>query len=149
MPDVWTEEWYAAMLEMADSRDDLSAKVPQGEWRVAVEIEGDGKSPYIAEGEIKHFFVRIIDGKVKEYKELPEKIPGKGLHYRITGPASVFEGMAAGILDPVEKGLDGTIKIRGDMRLLMQYAELGNVMFEIYTQSQATEWPKGAPPYDE
>ncbi len=90
----------------------------------------------------------IIDGKVKEYKEHLEKIPGKGLNYRITGPASVFEGMAAGVLDPVEKGLDGTIKIRGDMRLLMQYAELSNVMFEIYTQSKVTEWPKGEPPYD-
>jgi len=149
MPDIWTEEWYQAMLEMADSRDDLSAKVPKGEWRVAVEIEGDGKSPYIAEGEIKHFFVRIVDGKVKEYKEHAEKIPGKGLHYRITGPASVFEGMAAGILDPIEKGLDGSIRIRGDMRLLMQYAELGNVMFDIYTQSGVTDWPKGQPPYEQ
>jgi hypothetical protein len=148
MPGIWSEQWYEAMLEMAGSRDDLSAKVPQGEWRVAVEVEGDGKSPYIPAGEVKHFFVRIVDGKVVEYREEKEKIPGKGLHYRITGPAEVFEGMAAGILDPVEKGLDGSVKIRGDMRLLMQYAELGNVMFEIYTQSEVTEWPKGKPPYD-
>ena len=148
MPDIWTEEWYAAMLDMANSRDDLSVKVPQGEWRVAVEVEGDGKSPYIPEGEVKHFFVHMVDGKVKEYKEFPEKIPGKGLHYRVTGPAEVFEGLAAGVLDPVEKGLDGSVTVKGDMRLLLQHAELGNVMFDIYTQSGVTEFPKGKPPYD-
>jgi hypothetical protein len=83
-----------------------------------------------------------------EYKESAEKIPGKGLQYRIIGPASIFEGMAAGILDPVEKGLDGTLIVRGDMRLLMQNAELANVIFEIYSQSGVTEFPKGKPPYE-
>jgi hypothetical protein len=34
------------------------------------------------------------------------------------------------------------------MRLLMQNAELGNVIFEIYTQSDVTEFPKGKPPYE-
>ena len=76
MPAIWSEEWYEAMLEMADSRDDLSAKVPQGEWNVAVEVEGDGQSPYIPADVVKHFFVRIVDGKIVEYKEFPEKIPG-------------------------------------------------------------------------
>jgi len=147
MPGIWSEEWYKAMLELANSRDDLSTKVPQGEWRVAVEVEGDGKSPYVPAGEVKHFFIHIKDGKIKEYKEFPEKIPGKGLHYRITGPAEIFEGMAAGKLDPVEKGLDGSLTIKGDMRLLLQNAELGNVIFEIYTNSGVTEWPKGEPPY--
>jgi hypothetical protein len=148
MPDIYTEEWYQAMVELANSRDDLSAKVPQGEWRIAIEIEGDGKSPYVPSGEIKNYFIRLLDGKVLEYKESSEKISGKGLQYRIIGPASIFEGMAAGILDPVEKGLDGTLIIRGDMRLLMQNAELANVIFEIYTQSGVTEFPKGRPPYE-
>lgn len=148
MPDIYTEEWYQAMVELANSHDDLSSKVPQGEWRIAVEIEGDGKSPYVPLGEVKNYFIRLHDGKVMEYKESAEKISGKGLQYRIIGPASIFEGMAAGILDPVEKGLDGTLTIRGDMRLLMQNAELANVIFEIYTQSGVTDFPKGRPPYD-
>jgi hypothetical protein len=148
MPGIYTEEWYQAMVELANSRDDLSAKVPQGEWRIAVEIEGDGKSPYVPLGETKNYFIHLVDGKVVEYKESAEKIPGKGLQYRIIGPASIFEGMAAGILDPVEKGLDGTLIIRGDMRLLMQNAELANVIFEIYSQSGVTEFPKGKPPYE-
>ena len=148
MPGIYSDEWYQAMVELADSRDDLSAKVPQGEWRIVVEIEGDGKSPYIPAGQTKNFFIRLLDGKIQEYNESLEKIPGKGLHYRITGPASVFDGMAAGILDPVEKGLDGTLTIRGDMRLLMQHAELANVIFEIYTQSGVTDFPKGRPPYE-
>jgi hypothetical protein len=148
MPAIYTEEWYQAMVKLANSRDDLSEKVPQGEWRVAVEIEGDGNSPYVPPGEIKNYFIRLVDGKIEEYSESVEKISGKGLQYRITGPASVFEGIAAGILDPIEKGLDGTLTIRGDMRLLMQNAELSNVIFEVYTQSGVTEFPKGSPPYE-
>ena len=148
MPAIYTSEWYETMFELANSRDDISQKVPPGEWRIALEIRGDGKSPYIPAGEARYFLVRFLDGKVAEYRELPECAPGKGLHYRILGPASVFEGVAAGVLDPVEVGLNGAITIRGDMRLLMQHADMVNVIFEVYTQSNVTEWPKGKPPYD-
>ena len=148
MPDIFTPEWYDAMLKLANSRDDLSEKVPQGEWRVAIEIEGDGISPYTPEGEFKYFFVHMVDGKIKELKPCEEKIPGKGLNYRIIGPASVFESMAAGLMDPIEKGLDGTLSIRGDMRLLMQNADLANIIFDVYKSFDLTNWPKGKPPYE-
>ncbi|MFO7962889.1 MAG: SCP2 sterol-binding domain-containing protein [Desulfobacterales bacterium] len=148
MPDIFTEEWYDAMLALANSRDDLSSKVPKGEWKVAIEIEGDGKSPYIPKGDHKYFFVHMVDGKIVELKPTKEKIPGKGLNYRISGPAEVFESMAAGLMDPIEKGLDGTLTIRGDMRLLMQNADLANIIFDVYKSSDLTDWPKGKPPYD-
>ena len=147
MAAIYTTEWYEAMLNLANSRNDISEKVPQGEWRIAVEVVGDGKSPYVPEGTTKNFFVRFLDGKVAEYKECPDKVPGKGLHYRITGPAYIFDGVAAEIVDPVEVGLNGSITIRGDMRLLMQHADMVNVIFEVYAQSDVTEWPKGKPPY--
>jgi len=38
------------MFNLSNSRDDISEKVPQGEWRVAVEVVGDGKSPSVPEG---------------------------------------------------------------------------------------------------
>jgi len=148
MPDIFTKEWYDAMLELANSRDDLSEKVPQGEWRIAIEIEGDDTSPYTPPGEVKHFFVHIQEGKISELRPAEEKITMKGLNYRITGPASVFESMAAGLADPIEKGLDGTLSIRGDMRLLLQNADLANVIFDVYKSSELTDWPKGMPPYD-
>ena len=147
MPDIFTPEWYDAMLKLANSRDDLSEKVPQGDWRVAIEIEGDEISPYTSEGEFKYFYVHMVDGKIKELEPRPEKISGKGLNYRIIGPASVFESMAAGLMDPIEKGLDGTLSIRGDMRLLMQNADLANIIFDVYKSSDLTVWPKGKPPY--
>jgi hypothetical protein len=148
MPDIYTNEWYDAMLELANSRDDLSAKVPQGEWKVAVEIEGDDISPYIQTGEHKYFYIRMVDGKIVEMEPTQEKIKVKGLHYRGTGPAHVFEYMAAGLMDPIEKGLDGTLTIKGDMRLLMQYADMANIIFEVYNSSELTDWPKGMPPYN-
>ena len=145
---IYTDEWYKAMCDLANSRDDISKKVPQGEWNVVVEVVGDGRSPYVPEGAVRHFLIRFVDGKVAEYREFAEKISQKGLNYRITGPASVFEGVAAGIVDPVEVGLNGTMTIKGDMRFLMQNADMVNVIFEVYSQSDVTEWDKAKPPYN-
>jgi len=147
MPAIYTEEWYDAIVDLANSRDDISQRVPQGEWRVAIEIEGDSKSPYILEGTTRYFLVRFLNGKVAEYRESAERIPGKGLHYRVIGPASLFDGIAAGVVDPVEVGLNGSVTIRGDMRVLMQHADMVNAIFEMYTQSNVSEWPLGKPPY--
>ena len=113
-----------------------------------MEVVGDAKSPYVPEGTTKHFFIRFQDGKVAEYRESPENINGKGLNYRITGMASIFDGVAAGTVDPVEIGLNGSVAIRGDMRLLMQHADMVNVIFDVYAQSDVTEWPLGKPPYE-
>ncbi len=147
MPAIYAENWYEAMVSFANGQKDLAKKVPKGEWRFAVELAGDGKSPYVPAGTTKHFFVRFVDGKVAECRECAEPVPGKGLNYRIMGPAHVFEGIAAGIVDPVDAGLGGALQVRGDMRFLMQNAEMANVIFEIYKQSGLTEWPKGKPPY--
>jgi len=147
MPVIYTEEWRRAIMALANSRDDLSEQVPQGEWRIAMELEGDGISPYVPEGQKKHWFLRLLNGKMVEFREAPEPIPGKGLHYRFIGPAHIFEGVAAGIVDPVEVGLKGTVAIRGDMRLLMQHAKLANVIFDVYAKNNVTEWSKGQPPY--
>ena len=147
MPDIFTKEWYEAMLTLANSRDDLSAQIPQGEWKVAIEIEGDGKSPYIPEGEMKSFYVYVVDGKIIDIQENSGKITTKGLNFRFTGPADIWDGIAAGIVDPVEKGLDGSINVRGDMRILMQHADLVPTIIDFYTSSEITDWPKGKPPY--
>ncbi len=147
MPVIYSREWYQAMFDLANSRDDISKKLPQGEGCVAVEVQGDGKSPYIKAGETKHFFIRFKDGKVAEYRESEERIPGKVLNYRVIGEAHIFEGVAAGVLDPVEAGLNGSVTIRGDMRALMKHADLVKVIFEVYSDSNVTEWPLGKPPY--
>ena len=147
MPDIYTTEWYEAMYNVANNQGDLSGKLPQEEFKLAVEVHGDGKSPYVPEGTTKHFFVRIHEGKVAEYRESEERITGKDLRFRVVFPASIFEEVSAGLLDPVELGLNGTINIRGDMRFIMQNADMLNVIFDVYTKSNVTEWPKGMPPY--
>lgn len=147
MPDIYTDQWYEALFQLANSRDDLSEAVPQGEFRIALEVEGDGMSPYVPEGETRHYFIYFSDGKCVAYKCRDKKIPGKGLNYRVSGTASTFEGIAAQQLDLIEAGLGGGLTIRGDMRLLMQNAEIANVIFDVYTTSDLTDWPKGSPPY--
>jgi len=59
----------------------------------------------------------------------------------------VFEGVAAGLVDPVGAGLKGTIKITGDMRVLIKHADLVNVLYDVYSREVQTDWPKGRPPY--
>ena len=148
MPDIYSNEWYQAMIELCNSRDDLSAKVPKGEYKFAIESVGDGKSPYVPEGSTKHFFLIFKDGKVTQCEESPEKISGKGLNYRIIGDASDFELIATGEKDPVDAGLSGQLNVRGDMRFLMMNAEMATVIFEVYQQSKMTDWPLGKPPYE-
>jgi hypothetical protein len=47
----------------------------------------------------------------------------------------------------VEVGLKGTIKITGDMRILIRHADLVNVVQEVYAKEVETTWPKAQPPY--
>jgi hypothetical protein len=147
MAAIYTEEWIAALFEWVNSQNGISTQVPGGEWCVALEVVGDGLSPYVPHGEARHFFVRIQDGKVVECQERQERVPGKGLQFRFTGPAHIYEGVAAGLVDPVVAGLEGAITVRGDMRLLIQNAELATRIFKKLGENNSTEWPKGKPPY--
>lgn len=58
----------------------------------------------------------------------------------------LIDGMALGAY-LARAGLKGTIKITGDMRILIRHAELVNVVHEVYAREVETTWPKGKPPY--
>ena len=147
MAEIYSREWYDKLKDLVNSRDDITARAPQGQWRVCLEIMGDSMSPYVHDGHAKYFFVLFENGKCQRYEELPETMDGKGLDFRFSGPATVFEEIAAAQRDFIEAGLRGAIKIRGDMRIFMQNAELVKIMAELYSQQIDTEWPKGKPPY--
>ena len=147
MAEIYSQAWYETLRDLMNGNADISARAPQGQWRVCLEIMGDDTSPYIGAGEAKYFFVLFDGGRCEEYRELPEPLDGRELDFRITGPAGVFEEVAAGERDFIEAGLRGAIKIRGDMRIFMQNAELVRVIADLYSQQVATEWPKGKPPY--
>ncbi|RJP68049.1 MAG: hypothetical protein C4532_13510 [Candidatus Abyssobacteria bacterium SURF_17] len=148
MAEIYSMEWYEKLRNLVNSRDDISARAPQGQWRICVEVMGDEKSPYIPKGQAKYFFVLFDKGKCQRYEELRHTLDGKDLDFRFTGPASVFEEVAAGRRDFIEAGLRGAIKIRGDMRIFMQNAELVKIMADLYSQQVETAWPKGMPPYN-
>lgn len=148
MPEIFTKEWADALFEQARKNEVLLKKAPLGEWRIAFEVEGDGKSPYVPQDVTKHYFVRLLDNELVEYREVPEKISGKELQYRFIASASVFESVASGLLDPVEAGLSGVITIRGDMRILLQHTEIVDVIYGVYLENNPTEWTKGKPPYE-
>ena len=86
-------------------------------------------------------------GRVLELSPLAERPDGDGLDFRFTAPAAVWEDIAAGLLDPITAGLRGRIRIRGDMRFLMQNADAVKALVDLYAAQGSTEWPLGRPPY--
>jgi putative sterol carrier protein len=147
MPDVYTKAWYDALQELINRNPEVEKNAPRGLYKMLAEVKGDGPSPYVASGDRLFFVIHLDDGKCTEYLELTEAPPRKEFDFIFDVPASVFEGVAAGIVDPIESGLKGTIKITGDMRILIRHAELVNVLHEVYAREVETGWPKGKPPY--
>ena len=147
MPDVYTTDWYEAVKDAINTRVSTLAKVPKDEFTIAVEIVGDGMTPYVAEGDVRRFLIRLEAGQCAWYRELDADDPSVKLDYRFTGPGSDFDAIAAGLADPIDAALGGTIKVRGDMRFLMRQAEMVQVLLEAYSKGVDTTWPKGRPPY--
>jgi hypothetical protein len=147
MPDIYTKEWYEALKELLNRNEDIEKNAPRGQFKVLGELFGDGKSPYLADGERRFFVANINDGKCTDYAEVQEPPPRKEFDFIFSFPATIFEGVAAGIVDPVDAGLKGTIKITGDMRVLIKHADLMNVLHAVYSRDVETLWPKGKPPY--
>ena len=148
---IYTETWYELVKSAINAHvGKLPAKVvPEGSWHAVIEIVGDGESPYVDVQSTRRFLVRIDGGRCAWYREIDTARPDDvELDYRFTGPASVFDAIAAGLMDPIDAALDGTIRVRGDMRFLMRQAELVKTLLEAYTTSVDTEWPEGRPPYN-
>ena len=148
MADIYTPDWYEQIRGALNARAATLREVPKGAWTGMVEIVGDGASPYVAEGAERHVLVRIEDGTCAWYREeQPGHDSGVELDYRFRGPATTFEEIAAGVIDPIDAVLKGTIKVRGDMRFLMRHAELVQALLEAYVSGVETSWPLGRPPY--
>ena len=148
MPDVYTPGWYDAVQVAINERVATLPDVPSDSFNIAVEIVGDGKSPYVDDGKIRRFLIRLEAGKCAWYREVDADDPSVKLDYRFTGPATTFDEVAAGIADPIDAALSGAIKVRGDMRFLMRQAEMVQVLLEAYSKGVDTTWPAGAPPYN-
>jgi putative sterol carrier protein len=151
MPDIYTTEWYDAVRSAINVGVSQLRSLPEGRFVVAVEIVADGRSPYVGEG-ARRFLMEIADGSCLWYRELQpgesEKAHVEGrIDYRFLGPATVFDEIAAGLVDPVDAALRGAITVRGDMRLLLRHAEHVKSLLEAYTNAVSTTWPLGRPPY--
>ncbi|MDO8616298.1 MAG: SCP2 sterol-binding domain-containing protein [Dehalococcoidia bacterium] len=147
MAAIYTTQWYEELKELLNGNPEVERNAPRGKYRVLAEILGDGSSPYLKEGEQRFFTVDLTDGRCTEYQEVTEAPPRKAFDFIFEVPASIFEGIAAGLVDPVNAGLKGTIKITGDMRILIRHADLVNVLYDIYAREVDTSWPSGRPPY--
>lgn len=148
MPEIYTTSWYDSMKEILNHSDDVTKHAPRGVWNILAEIHGDGVSPYIDGDEVKRFAIVLDDGKCQSYQELTEAPARKDFEFILEMPAGLFERVVANQADPLEAGLKGDVKIVGDMRVLIQNAELVSILSEIYQREIETEWPKGAPPYE-
>lgn len=147
MPDIYTPQWYDALQSLLNRNPEVEKNAPRGPLKVLAEIRGDGPSPYLAKEDRLYFVVQLHDGKCVEYRQVAEPPPRREFDFLFEVPASVFEGVAAGSVDPIGAGLKGTIRITGDMRILIRHADLVNVLHRVYATEVETSWPKGRPPY--
>ncbi len=148
MPDVYTADWYEAVREAINKSVASLADVPSDSFTIAVEIVGDGTSPYVPDGDVLRFLIHLEGGLCAWYRQIDEDDPSVKLDYRFTGPASAFDSIAAAQADPIDAALSGTIKVRGDMRFLMRQARMVQVLLEAYSKGVETTWPAGMPPYN-
>ncbi len=148
MAEIYTTAWYDSMKEILNASDEVTKNAPQGVWNILAEIHGDGVSPYISGDDVKRFAIVLDDGKCVSYQELTEPPARKDFEFILEMPAGLFECVVANQADPLEAGLKGDVKIVGDMRVLIQNAELVNILADIYQREIETEWPNGAPPYE-
>jgi putative sterol carrier protein len=147
MPDIYTAAWYESLKDILNRSEQVITKAPRGHYRVLAEIKGDGVSPYVRNGETKRFTLDFDDGRCTEYRELAEPPTKRDFDFTLQLPASLFEGIVGNEADPVKAGLKGDIRIVGDMRILIQHAELVNILRDVYVREAQTDWPKGRPPY--
>ena len=147
MPNIYTAAWYESLKDIMNGSQQVTAKAPPGHFRVLAEIKGDDTSPYVKNGETKRFTLDFQDGRCTEYHELNEPPSKRDFDFTLGLAASLFEGIVGDQVDPVKAGLKGDIRIVGDMRILIQHAELVNVLHDIYARDLKTAWPKGKPPY--
>jgi putative sterol carrier protein len=148
MPEIYTTSWYDSMKEILNRSEEVTKSAPKGVWNILAEIHGDDVSPYINGDDVKRFAIVLDDGKCESYQELTEAPARKDFEFILEMPAGLFERVVANQADPLEAGLKGDVKIVGDMRVLIQNAELVNVLAEIYQREVETEWPNGEPPYE-
>ncbi len=148
MADIYSPDWYAAVRTAINEAVGDLTDLPEGDWMIKVEIVGDGTSPYVAEGDERHFLIRIDEGRCDWYREVDGDDPEVRLNYRFRGPAATFDAIAASLLDPIDAALSGAIKVKGDMRLLMKHARHVAVLLEAYGHGVDTAWPEGRPPYE-
>jgi hypothetical protein len=147
MSAIYSDAWYEDMKALINGSEHLGTMAPKTRIVFTLEVMGDGASPYVPKDGGLYFLLVIENGKVTEFRPLPERHDGKGLSFRFTAPATVWEGVAAGQKDPITSGLRGEIKVRGDMRFLMQNADAVKLAIDLYANQVNTEWPLGRPPY--
>jgi hypothetical protein len=147
MSAIYSDAWYDDMKALINGSEKLGAMAPRTRIVFTLEVAGDGASPYVPKDGALYFLLEIENGKVTVFRPLPERHDGKGLNFRFTAPATVWEGVAAGQRDPITSGLRGEIKVRGDMRFLMQNADAVKLAIDLYANQVSTEWPLGRPPY--
>lgn len=144
---IYSDAWYEDMKDMVNSLEKLPTLMAQKRIVATFEVVGDTDSPYVGEDQTVHYLIELDSGRVLQCAAMAERHDGKGLDFRFTAPATVWEQIAAGQTDPISAGLKGSIRIKGDMRFLMKNAEAVKMIVDVYGGLEITEWPKGKPPY--
>jgi hypothetical protein len=152
VPDVCTSEWYDAIREAMNASAATLRNLPEGSFVVAIEIVGDGRSPYVPEGEERRFLARMTGadapGTARSPRPATRRPRRDGRSTTASGARRRRHAIAAGLADPIEAALRGLVRVRGDVRFLLRHAEHAKALLDAYTSRVETTWPRGRPPYE-
>ena len=70
---IYTDDWYQDLKAMINGSAEFAAKAPQEKLVMALEVDGDDRSPYVAAGAAIHYLIVLDCGKVEEIVALEEQ----------------------------------------------------------------------------
>lgn len=145
MPVVNTPEWYEALAAAVNRSPEYAEAAKDWAADMTFVIHGDDRSPYTQTGENLYFYVDLYHGKVRSWKKL-ERLDEVQAAFKIIGPASVWEEVLVGMMDPLQAMLQGLITLEGDINRIMKNVGAVQALVDCLNQVE-TLWPKGKPPY--
>jgi len=133
--DEWFEEFGERINASVEYRE--AAATWEGDVAFLIEAEPDHNHPRdvwgwldLWHGECRD--ARLIDGE-----------RGERAAYAISAPYSRWKDVIRGELDPIKGMMQGKLKLRGDLSMIIRYVRAANELVHL-TQKVATEFPDEA-----
>jgi len=139
VPRFPSDEWFREFGQRINASPEYREAAASWEGDIAflIEAEPDRKHPNDVWG-----WLDLWHGECREAKLIdPER--AERAAYAISAPYSRWKDVLRGQLDPIKGMMQGKLKLRGDLSMIIRYVRAANELVHL-TQKVATEFPDEA-----